>query len=189
MQTLSVNGICHTIAGVNVALFNATYFGAMMKPEELVAEMWKAFGRWMVTRREELGWTQIFAAQQAEMERQQWQRLEKGASTKRTTVLRIADALKASREEALKMAGFGEIPEAESVVALNGHSRLKLIASKLESLPPERQEKLEPLWEMVNSELDRQLRQLKNDPASAATLKKKLPTPDAKVKRLKSGAG
>lgn len=121
------------------------------------------------------------------MSPQRISRIENGAPTKRATVLRIADALKASREEALRKAGF-DMPEAESSLALSSHSRLKLIASKLESLPPDRQEKLEPLWEMVNSELDRQLRQLKSDPDAMRKAEKK-PAADAKVKRLPRGNG
>lgn len=86
----------------------ATFSVAMkgVTPEQSAAEGWRIFGEWMIECRDKLGWSQSYAAEQAEMERQQWSRIEKGASTKLPTVLRIADALKVPREVALAKSPF-----------------------------------------------------------------------------------
>ena len=86
---------------------DATFFVAMKRhPEEIVSETWKAFGKWMLQERERLDLTQGQCAKLAGMKRQQWNRIEAGASTKRVTVIRIADALKVNHSTALNKAGF-----------------------------------------------------------------------------------
>lgn len=85
----------------------ATYFVAMSeKAEQIIERRWRRFGRWVFEKRTQRRWTQEFCAERAGMKRQQWQRIEKGASTKAVTVLRIAEALDTDSDEALTMAGF-----------------------------------------------------------------------------------
>lgn len=56
--------------------------------------------------RERKNWTQERCAEKAGMKRQQWNRIESGASTKRVTVLRIAAALEIDAALALDKAGY-----------------------------------------------------------------------------------
>lgn len=72
-------------------------------PEQLIEEKWLRFGRWVFDKRTQAGWTQEACAKRASMQRQQWGRIEKGAHTKEITVIRVADALKADRDEALRI--------------------------------------------------------------------------------------
>lgn len=140
--------------------YRATFFVVQRSEpvEQVLQAQWWRFGKWIVAKREALGWTQTRLAEELGMRYQQIGRIEAGASTKRATVIRIADGLKASREEALKMAGFDLLAPGEDL-ALSSDARLQVIIAKFESLPPDEQASFEPILEMVNSELDRRLRQ------------------------------
>lgn len=54
---------------------------------------WERFGEWMRQRRERKGLSQEAAADKVEIHRQTWYRLENGASTKNSTMLKIAQFL------------------------------------------------------------------------------------------------
>ncbi len=65
------------------------------------------FGSWIKEKRDKAGLSQDGAARRAEIDRQQWYRIENGLSgTKRDTVIRLAVALSADPNEALQRAGF-----------------------------------------------------------------------------------
>lgn len=72
---------------------------------------WKTFGAWVADRREAWGMTQPQLAELVGLERQQIYRIEKGGSTRRATVAKIATALKADTQEAINIA-FG-LPKAD----------------------------------------------------------------------------
>lgn len=72
----------------------------------IIEEVWKQFGQQVRQRREALGLTQEGAGKKAGMKRQQWSRIEQGASTTRATVVRIAEAIQCDPAEALTWAGF-----------------------------------------------------------------------------------
>lgn len=91
-------------ATCNVAFMSATLNVAMAETEE--ERMWREFGLWLKQQRESLGLSQEGAGDKIGMTRQQWQRLESGQSTKRSTVRRIAIALKIDPQIALDKAGF-----------------------------------------------------------------------------------
>lgn len=70
-------------------------------------QIWKDFGSWVKSTREAIGISQAGAARRAEIDRQQWYRIEAGKSgTKRETAIRIAQALSADTDEALRLAGY-----------------------------------------------------------------------------------
>lgn len=122
--------------------------------EQIVEKTWKRFGRWVFHKREERGWTQELCAQRADMLRQQWQRIEKGASTKRVTVIRVAQALDADIDEALKMAGF--IPSATTSETDSIEEALKnAFFFDQKGLSAEDIEKIRPLLQVVDREVDR----------------------------------
>ena len=73
----------------------------------MAGKIWKSFGTWIKELRDKAGLSQDGAARRAEIDRQQWYRIENGLSgTKRDTVIRIAHALSADPNEALERAGF-----------------------------------------------------------------------------------
>lgn len=72
----------------------------------IIDQIWKEFGQRIRKRREQLNLTQEQVGSRAGMKRQQWNRLEQGASTKRSTILRIASALDLDSKEVLGWAGF-----------------------------------------------------------------------------------
>lgn len=121
--------------------------------EQIVEETWKRFGRWVFHKREERGWTQEFCAQRADMLRQQWQRIEKGSSTKRVTVIRVAQALDADVDEALKMAGFIPSASAEPDSIEDALKNAMFFDGK--GLSDEDLAKIRPLLEVVDREVDR----------------------------------
>ena len=67
----------------------------------------RAFGRWIKRHREAVNISQETAAGLAGLSRAQWARIENGqSSSKRDTLLRIADAVKADVSKTLEKAGF-----------------------------------------------------------------------------------
>lgn len=89
------------------------------------------------------------------MKRQQWNRIESGASTKRVTVLRIADALNADHSTALEKAGFlPKTPSVEPVETIEETLRNAFFFGG-KGLSDEEIEKLKPYMEMLDREIDR----------------------------------
>jgi DNA-binding XRE family transcriptional regulator len=78
----------------------------MSEDNELISENWIAFSRWVRDGREALGLTQEMAADKAGIDRQTWYRIEKGGSTKRATIKRIADVLGLDAQEGMAIS-FG----------------------------------------------------------------------------------
>lgn len=75
-------------------------------------EPWATFGAWIKETREKQKLSQAGAAERAELDRQQWYRIENGVSgTRRETVIRMARALSADPDEALQLAGFASLPK------------------------------------------------------------------------------
>lgn len=69
----------------------ATFIAEMSESETEKSMIdWEAFGRWMRARREGKGLSQEAAAETVRMHPQTWYRLEGGASTKHSTMLRVA---------------------------------------------------------------------------------------------------
>lgn len=125
-------------------------------PEKLVEEKWLRFGRWVVDKRTQGGWTQEICAGRASMKRQQWGRIEKGAPTKEITVMRVADALEADRDEALRIIR-SPLPR----YLANGQSATVEEALKTafffdqKGLSDKDIETIRPLLEMMDREIDR----------------------------------
>jgi transcriptional regulator with XRE-family HTH domain len=82
-------------------------------------EIWVEFGLWVKLKREAKGWTQEDLAKRADFaDRQTIYRIEAGASTKRSSVIRIAKALGESPNEALAIAfGLPRTPESAADLA------------------------------------------------------------------------
>jgi transcriptional regulator with XRE-family HTH domain len=121
---------------------------------EKVAEQWRTFGDKIRARRTDLGLTQVEVATRAGMERQQWNRIERGASTKRPTLLRIAYALELPDAEVLSWAGI--ITSAASVTLASGSLELSRLISMFLQLPAERQQDaimhVEAIWKKHRKE-------------------------------------
>lgn len=93
-------------ATVNRTHIDATFSVAMkISAEERDRQMWLEVGKRIRAYREKRRWTQEQCAEWAGMKRQQWHRIEQGASTKRKTLLRIAEVLDIDPEEVLSWAG------------------------------------------------------------------------------------
>jgi transcriptional regulator with XRE-family HTH domain len=117
--------------------------------DQQVEELWRAFGRWIAAEREKRGLTQERVAEMAGMKRQQWHRLEQGQSTTRKTVLRIANALQITPDEALVRAGF------QSPAALD--SDIAALFYKYPKLTEKDKEEIKALLQVVDREIDRRL--------------------------------
>jgi transcriptional regulator with XRE-family HTH domain len=82
-------------------------------------ENWAEFGLWVKRKREAIGWTQEELARRVGFsDRQTIYRIEAGASTKRSSVVKIAKALGESPNEAVAIA-FGLPKTPESAADLN----------------------------------------------------------------------
>ena len=80
-----------------------------------ITQQRRLFGQFIKESREEKGFSQEGAANKAEMDRQQWYRIENGRSgTKRETVIKMANAVDADVDKALTLAGFA--PESSRVL-------------------------------------------------------------------------
>lgn len=99
--------------------------------------VWRDFGVWIEARREKEGLSQDGAARLAGIRRQQWIKIAKGASTKRQTVIRMAEAVKADPVEALERAGFKAFNNSREIVASTQAGQRA--AEYVDNLPPERQ--------------------------------------------------
>ena len=139
----------------NATSINATFFIAMnMNNTTALAELWRSVGQKIRERREELGLTQEAAGKRAKMKRQQWNRIEQGASTKRPTLFRIAKALELEPEIVLDWAGFkltsgrGQVDTLEE--ALNN-----ALFFDQKGLSEADREKIRPLLQVVDREIDR----------------------------------
>lgn len=116
-------------------------------------ENWQRFGEWMLERRQLLGLSQEKAAELAGIHRQQWYRIENGASTKRSTVLNIAAVLQVKPEMAISIAyGLGE-PSAEPDSIEDALKNAMFFDQK--GLSAEDIEKIRPLLQVVDREVDR----------------------------------
>jgi transcriptional regulator with XRE-family HTH domain len=112
-------------------------------PEQLIEEKWRRFGLWITDKRTRRGWTQEFCADRAGMRRQQWGRLEKGAPTKEITVIRVADALEADRNEALRIIKSPEPTNQEADRAEEAAQAAELIENWMTLSPESRAQALE----------------------------------------------
>ncbi len=70
------------------------------------AENWNRFGQWVASQRQAVNLTQEQLAERIGLDKQQVYRIEKGGSTKRATVVKIAQALNADSDYAVSLA-FG----------------------------------------------------------------------------------
>ena len=95
---------------------NVTIFDTMQNGNVSSVD-WTKFGLYLEDCRVKADLTQERAAELAEMKRLQWSRITKGDSgTKRDTVIRMATAVHADINKALKLAGYAPISE-----EINGH--------------------------------------------------------------------
>lgn len=78
-------------------------------------ENWKRFGRWVAQKREGVGLAQADLANRIERDRQTVYRIENGDPTKRTTVVRIAEALGQPSSIALDIAFGATAKETASI--------------------------------------------------------------------------
>lgn len=119
--------------------------------------MWQKFGQRVRERRDELGLTQEGAGKRAGMKRQQWNRIEQGASTKRPTLLRIAKALELEPAIVLDWAGFKLEPQG----AKHAHSgKVEEVLDdarffERKGLSEDGIAELRPYLEMLDREVDR----------------------------------
>jgi transcriptional regulator with XRE-family HTH domain len=134
---------------------NATFFIAMnMNSTTVLAELWQSVGRKIRERREELGLTQEAAGKRAKMKRQQWNRIEQGASTKRPTLFRIAKALELEPEIVLDWAGFKLKSERARVDTIE-ESLDATSYFERKGLSEADKEKIRPLLEVADREVER----------------------------------
>jgi transcriptional regulator with XRE-family HTH domain len=128
-----VNKICRTNVDCNQHQEYVTFNVTMTKTASSEnAKNWERFGRWMYLKRLAKGLSQEAAAEKAGMHRQQWYRLENGASTKRATVIRIAEVLGEDTDEALAIA-YGLKQEKKPSQSLHA-LQIDLIQSELAEL-------------------------------------------------------
>lgn len=99
-----INEKCHTNVDCFALPSCATFDVAMAN--NTTADNWIRFGRWVFEKREARGLRQEDLAEKIEANRQTIYRIEKGSSTKRATVVKIAIALGQNPEVALGIA-FG----------------------------------------------------------------------------------
>ena len=99
-----INEKCHTNVDCFALPSCATFDVAMANNS--TADNWIKFGRWVFEKREACGLRQEDLAEKIGSNRQTVYRIEKGSSTKRATIVRIANALGQSPEIALSIA-FG----------------------------------------------------------------------------------
>jgi transcriptional regulator with XRE-family HTH domain len=130
---------------------------ARVNDTEANEALWRAFGEWIEAQRRLTPYTQEAAAARAGMKRQQWSRIIKGVSgTKRTTVIRIAEAVGANVDEALVKAGYAPlnsdngngadaIPDAE----------IANFSSRVKRLTAQQKKDFKIAWAMANELLDR----------------------------------
>src|SRR5262249_46564622 len=101
---------------------------------------WHNFGLWVVERRQRRGLTQEGLADLVGLDRQQVYRIEKGGSTKRPTVIKIATALGENSDEALSIAfGLSKEPKSARETADQAGKRMAEMAEHFLSLTPENQ--------------------------------------------------
>lgn len=125
-------------------------------PKKLIEEKWQRFGRWVLDKRNQGGWTQEACAERADMQRQQWGRIEKGAPTKEITVMRVADALEADREEALRIIRSPSPSHLENGQTATVEEALKTaFFFDQKGLSQKDIEKIRPLMEVTDREIDR----------------------------------
>ena len=123
-----------------------------MEPDLLEGQLWEQFGRRVRAHREQRGWSQEECGKRIGMVRQQWNRIEQGAGTKRSTVVRIAEALELPVSVLFEWAGWRIPASPES------EERLKLMAF-FDQLPKNQREDLiaigETLWRRYGQRNDK----------------------------------
>ena len=143
----------------------------------MTSSVWKEFGAWIKGKRDKANLSQDGAARRADIDRQQWYRIENGLSgTRRDTVIRMARGVSADPNEALTYAGFAPIPQRsgppqtlEELIEIAeslGIQNLQFFDhDKLRSATPEQlQEVLEAIEVAMSVTLARQMRTLtRND--------------------------
>lgn len=130
----------------------ATLNVGMTKSE--TTENWDRFGRWVSSERQAANLTQEELAERVGLEKQQIYRIEKGGSTKRATVIKIAQALNANSEHAISLA-FGVTDKKITQNTDDQHAQAaraaELIAGFL-SMTPERQAQVLALMKVLQSD-------------------------------------
>lgn len=115
---------------------SATFCDEMTQPSD--KQNWLKFGQWLVKHRGAKGYSQTELAKIIGKDEQTVYRIEKGQSTKRKTVIQLAQALDANADEAVAIA-FGLPPESVSArpVEFNYSQTLAQIHEILGAVPPE----------------------------------------------------
>jgi transcriptional regulator with XRE-family HTH domain len=137
--------------------------------------IWKDFGSWIKGKRDKANLSQDGAARRAEIDRQQWYRIENGLSgTRRETVIRMAQAVSADPNEALQLAGFAspeqplERPRPQTVQELLDRLTelgidAPLFQGGLENLPDD-PDVLENVLRVISTTVEIELRKSQNAP-------------------------
>jgi len=155
-----INKKCRINVDCNALLTCAT-FDVAMASKPITPDNWSRFGRWVFEKREALGMRQEDLGEKIGKDRQTVYRIEKGGSTKRATVIKIANALGQSTKTALDIA-FG-IPSDNSGPLKPAPVETETIEETLrmafffggKGLSDEEIEKLKPYMEMLDREIDR----------------------------------
>ncbi len=122
----------------------------MDKNEE---QAWREYGRWIEDKRVAERLSQEGAAGKAGISRQTWIYITRGNRTKRATVIKMARAVNADIDEALRRTGFAPLPgdHTQTEAKQNGyHPDTEQIIARAEDMPPETRYQLlvisEALW-------------------------------------------
>jgi transcriptional regulator with XRE-family HTH domain len=132
-----------------------------MAKKPATPENWTQFGYWVSEQREALGMRQEDLAEKIGKDRQTVYRIEKGASTKRATVVKIANALGQHPRTALEIA-FGLISQEPQGSTLQSAETIEQTlrraqAFKGRGLTEVEIVRLRPLMEVLDREIDRLL--------------------------------
>jgi transcriptional regulator with XRE-family HTH domain len=128
----------------------------------VITEQRRNFGQYIKLKREERGFSQEGAANKAEMDRQQWYRIENGKSgTKRETVIKMAKAIDADVDEALTLAGYAPTTGPNEVTVIANRLANGVMASGFNDLEDEdlREAFLEDMQTIAQSMVQRRLQE------------------------------
>ena len=141
-----------------------------MNDKPLKDAHWDMFGRWVLKTRDSKNLTQQEAADLAAVDRQTWYRIEKGNSTKRESVIKIAEALDADIDYALELAGFASLaavkarineesktsePVTDAAVLRLSRERFSRMIEDYAALPEDERQDLETLIQLLEYEMQR----------------------------------
>jgi transcriptional regulator with XRE-family HTH domain len=118
------------------------------------AENWNRFGQWVASQRQSVNLTQEQLAERIGLDKQQVYRIEKGGSTKRATVVKIAQAFNASSEYAISLA-FGVVDKKTALEVEDRQAEAARAAEMIKgflNMPPDRQNQILGILKILQSD-------------------------------------